>query len=252
MTSGTATGLDPLALFAAEADRLAKRIPSLDLAAPVPACATWTAYDLLVHLGNVHAWAATIVETGRAAATHNDEPSSRRARTVADWYAAKAEDLYEVLRTTDPAQPCWNFAFGQGEVGFWRRRQLHEVTVHAYDVEAAGGAPQVPASDVATDGVDEVLTVMLARMHARGHPVDLVAPLSVVCSDTGRAWALTPRRGADGPPYVADRRQPASDELSGPAAALYLALWKRAPADLLTRTGDRARIEAFLASRLVP
>ncbi len=256
MTSGTAAGLDPLALFAATVERFANRIPDVDLEGAVPACGSWTAYDLVVHLGNTHAWAATIVETGKAAATQNDEPSSRRAAAVAEWYAGKAEDLYEVLRTTDPGRPCWNFAFGEGEAGFWRRRQLHEVTVHRVDLEAVAAMPPPPiAADVAGDGIDEVLTVMLHRMHRRGHPATLTAPLSVICEDTGRAWTLTPRAtpGEEGgPPAVVNRRGQGVDQLQGTAVALYLALWKRAPHDGLTLTGDRARIEAFLDSRLVP
>jgi uncharacterized protein (TIGR03083 family) len=218
----------------------------------------------------VHAWAATIVETGAAAVSQNDEPRSHRPRLVAEWYAGKAEDLFQVLRATDPARPAWNFAFGEGKASFWRRRQLHETTIHGVDLDQAGGrSPRIEA-DVATDGVDEVLTVMLHRMHQRGYPAALTGPLSLVCEDTGRAWTLTPRpereetgdpvpvqpRGSEAegfpPPLVVDRRHPQADQLSAPAAVLYQALWKRTPYDVLSRFGDDTRIAAFLASRLVP
>lgn len=275
MTPGTTTGVDYLPLFAAAAERTAAAVAHSDLHAPAPACPGWTAYDVIVHLGNVHAWAATIVETGASAVTQNDEPRSRRPRTVSDWYAGKAGDLYEVLRSTDPSRPTWNFAFGVGEAGFWRRRQLHEITIHGVDLDLAADRQPEIAADVATDGVGEVLTVMLHRMHDRGHPAALTAPLALVCEDTGRAWTVTPRplredhtgavpvqpRGSEaepappltgGPPLVVDRRHPQADLVSAPAAVLYQALWKRMPYEWLSRTGDTDRIDAFLASRLVP
>ena len=270
VSSGTATGVDYVAQYAAVAARFADAVAEADLQAAVPACPGWTVRDLVVHLGNVHAWAATIVETGAFAQPHGDDPGSHKPRVVSQWYAGKAEDLFRVLRATDPDRPAWNFAFGHGAAGFWRRRQMHETTIHAVDLEQATGATPRIAAEVATDGVDEVLTVMLHRMHDRGHAAALSAPLSLLCEDTGRAWTLTPRpapdetsvpaqprRAGTGPtpapaPLVVDRRHPRADLVSAPAAVLYQALWKRTPYDGLQRFGDEDRIAAFLASRLVP
>ncbi len=140
MTSpGTATGLDHVGRFARAAERFADLVAAVDLGAPVPHCPGWTAYDVVTHLGNVHAWAATIVETGLKAPTQDDAPRTHRARVVRDWYSGKAEDLYRVLRGTDPERPCWNFAFGAGVAGFWGRRQLHETTIHTVDLDPPPG-----------------------------------------------------------------------------------------------------------------
>jgi uncharacterized protein (TIGR03083 family) len=272
---GTTTQLDYVEQYVAAAERFAVAVASTDLHARVPACPDWTAYDLVCHLGNVHAWAATIVETGRRAVEQNDEPRSHKAKVVSEWYAGKAEDLYEVLRTADPAKPCWNFAFDSGGAAFWQRRQLHETTIHTVDLFDAAGRELDLDTDVAADGVDELLTVFLHRMHHRGFPAALTAPLCVVATDTDRAWTVTPRavvtdpsagvpaqpRGSsaeeapaliEGPPLVVDRRHPQADQVAAPAAVLYRVLWNRRHADDLTLTGDTARIEAFLASRLVP
>ena len=269
--SGTATGVDYVTTYAAVAGRFADGVAESDLQAPVPACPGWTVRDLVVHLGNTHAWAATIVETGAYARTQNDDPGSHRPRVVSEWYAGKAEDLYRVLRATAPDTPAWNFAFGEGDAGFWRRRQLHETTIHAVDLAQAAGRTERVSADVASDGVDEVLRVMLKRMHDRGHPAALSAPLTLQCDDTGRAWTLTPRPApppqepvpaqprstedtpvGSGPPLVVERRHPQADQVSGSASALYLALWHRAPYEDLDRSGDAARIDAFVSSRLVP
>lgn len=272
---GTTTGIDFVERYVAAAERFAVAVASTDLEARVPSCPDWTAYDLVRHLGNVHSWAATIVETGRRAVGQNDEPPSRKPRVVSEWYAGKAEDLYEVLRSIDPEKPCWNFAFDTGGAGFWRRRQTHETTIHSIDLFGATGRDLEIETDLAADGVDEVLTVFLHRMHHRGFPAELTAPVCLVATDTDRAWTVTPRpvvtdpaaavpaqpRGSsteaapaliEGPPLVVDRRHPQADQVAAPAAVLYQALWGRRPTSDLTLTGDTGRIEAFLASRLVP
>ncbi len=252
---GTEIGLDHVGLYLLAADRFASAVGQADLSIPVATCPGWSAYDLVCHLGNTHAWAATIVETGRPAAEQNDEPRSQRPHAVPEWYVTKAEDLYRVLRAADPEAPCWNFAFGAGRAGFWSRRQLHETAIHLLDL-----APQRPLDlgpEVYADGVDEVLRVFLRRMHDRGHAAELSAPLCLVASDLGRAWTLTPRAASQltpGPPLVVDRPHPSADRVEAPAEVLYRLLWHRLPStDPSVRvTGDLERVQAFLASRLVP
>lgn len=272
---GTATRLDFVEQYVAAAERFAVAVASTPMDAAVPTCPGWSAYDLVCHLGNVHAWAATIVETCRRAAEQNDEPRSRKPKVVSEWYAGKAEDLYEVLRSADPEAPCWNFVSGAGFADFWQRRQTHETTIHTVDLLGCtdGAVPIEP--ELAADGVDEVLTVFLPRMHDRGHPADLSAPVCLVAADVRRSWTVSPRavvadptvgvpvqpRGStsesapavvDGPPRVVRRRLPGADQVAAPAETVYRVLWGRGSREELTLTGDVARIHAFLDSRLVP
>jgi uncharacterized protein (TIGR03083 family) len=271
----TVAELDHVELFAAAAERFAVAVAGCDLHVPVPGCPGWSTYDLVCHLGNVHAWAATIVETGAAAVEQNDAPRSRKARAVSQWYAGKAEDLYEVLRAADPQAACWNFAFGAGKAGFWGRRQLHETTMHQVDLDAAAGRDPEPTTEVCADGVDEVLGVFLPWMHRRRHPA-LSAPVCLVATDTDDAWTVSPRveaphdtgvpvqvRGSvsesvapvvTGPPLVVARRHPSADRVEAPAEVLYRLLWKRCSVDdpAVSISGDRPRVTAFLGSRLVP
>jgi uncharacterized protein (TIGR03083 family) len=241
--------------FAVAVERFAVAVGWSDLRAPVAACPGWSVHDLVVHLGNVHAWAATIVETGQEAPEHHDDPGSTRPRTVSEWYFAKAEDLYQVLRQTPEDSPTWNFAFGDGVARFWQRRQVHETTIHQVDLDIASGRTTDISPRVAADGVDELLTVMLVRMHGRGHPAVLEAPLELSASDTGDSWLVMPdhhrpprieRRHAPGVPTIVDR-------VEAPAAVLYRALWhRRVDQRDLHITGDQVRVHAFLQSRLTP
>jgi len=258
--------------YVAAAERFAIGIANCDLAAPVPACPTWSTYDIVVHLGNVHAWAATIVETGLQAADQNDEPDSRRPVVVSAWYAGKAEDLYEVLRVADMDAPCWNGTGTRLTAGFWQRRQTHETLMHLVDLDQASGRTTDLSPTVSTDGIAEVLEVFLPRMHARGYVADLSAPLTIRTTDTDHVWTLQPR--VDGPPAVAVRTEPGADLIEGSAAAVWQLLWQRIAVPLdaisldsgsdsgsdeepegapeLSFVGNTDRIERFVESRLTP
>jgi hypothetical protein len=124
---------------------------------------------------------------------------------------------------------------------FWGRRQCHETTIHAVDALSAslGRYPVAAdatwiATEVALDGIDELLTGFLPR------------PVSRLRSDDGRRIAVRPEEGAGGwlvevsaaPPVTTPfvGKLPEADvELTGSAVALYLTLWNRSdeasPAD---------------------
>ena len=265
-----AEAVDFVSAYAEVAAEVVAAIPSCDMGARVPACPSWSAYDLLCHLGNVHAWAATIVETGRSAPEQDDRPPSRRSRSVARWYAGKAEDLLQVLRAADPAEPCWTFSAGHHTQAFWPRRQTHETWVHLVDLhQSARRSTEIPAC-LAADAVAEVLEVFLARMYARGRPATISAPLVLHAEDTGDTWLVSPsigrprrggrpRPGADGPPIVRRLSSPDAavgglDTVTASAPALMLLLWKRLSADdgHVHLDGDVERLRAFLASPLTP
>ncbi len=246
------TSLDFVEEYVVAAGRFAAAVGSSHLSDRVPACPAWSAYDVVVHIGNVHAWAATIVETGTRAVEQNDRPANRRPRTVGEWYEAKAEDLYQVLLSANPDDSCWNFAGVNTTKAFWSRRQTHETLVHLVDLDQAAGRTTNLDPLVSTDGIAEVFEVFLPRMHARGDVADLVEPLTVRALDTDHVWTLTPRH--DAPPFVAVRSEPGADLIEGPAAALLQLLWKRTPMDHpdVAYVGNRDRISAFIDSRITP
>lgn len=252
--------VDFVSAYAAAAAEVVATIPSCDMGARVPACPDWTAYDLIVHLGNVHAWAATIVETGRSAPEQNDEPRSPRAKTVARWYAGKAEDLLQVLRSANVEDSCWTFSRGHSTAAFWPRRQTHETLMHLADLQQSCGRTTTIPAALAADGVSEVLEVFLPRMHARGRRADLSHPIVLRATDTGDTWLVTPPlEDGDEPPLAGPARweevaDVGLDTVLASAADLLLLLWRRLPTDDpgVTLEGDRTRLLAFLRSPLTP
>lgn len=131
------------------------------LDADVAACPGWDVGQLLAHLGQVYAFIGASVD-----AVGTDDRPSRPTIEVpdgearVDWLAELHAGLGAKLRATDPAAAAWNWA-GTGTAGFFHRRMAHETMVHRWDVEQAAGVVSVLDSDLATDGVDEALSVAM-------------------------------------------------------------------------------------------
>lgn len=227
-------------------DRFAAGLVEADPTAPVPACPDWRVADLVAHLGNVHAWAARIVESGEPATTPDDVPE---AGDLEPWYRERADRLILALEAADLDEPCWNFSGVHPRKGFWPRRQLHETQMHLVDLDQAHGRPTDLDAEQCADGVSEVIEVFGPRMFARGFRVDLDGPVGLVATDTGDSWTLEPAES--GPPQLAGTGAPPPDRLEGTAQELWLLLWERAD-DGVARVGEADRLARYLASRLTP
>jgi uncharacterized protein (TIGR03083 family) len=218
--------------------------------APVPSCPGWTVADLIAHLGEVQRWAATLIEGGLTslgdvpadflgdvppAAERPEWLRSGCGRLVSALLAADLATAYPVF-LADPVTP---------PVQFWARRQAHESAIHAVDatsaVSAAAGAATIQFQpQFAADGIDEFLTGFVPRRRTHLHH-DPPATIEVVTTDTPGSWSLT--IGPDAP--VAQRLDSAPAQVdctvSGPAEAVYAALWNRGPwlgGDRVQVTGD--------------
>jgi uncharacterized protein (TIGR03083 family) len=202
-------------LLEEQAARFADVLATGDLAAPVPACPDWTLADLGEHTRWVHAWAAHAVAEGNPdGATPPAGPS--RDELVAGYRAA-AGTLVDVLRRTAPEELVWTFG-PEPASAFWRRRQVHEVTMHLHDALASQGREDEWAiePELAWDGVDEVVTMFYPRQVRLGRTEPLAGTVRLVATDVDDG----PLDLGEGEPVV---------ELAAPAADLLLMLWKRSP-----------------------
>lgn len=248
MTAVPVARLDHLELLQDAVARFASLVCDAQGDEPVAACRPWLARDLVVHLGTVHRWAAAIVLSGQRL----PDPEPLVTAPMADWYAGTATALVSALHAVDPAEVVPNFARVDETAGFWRRRQLHEVTVHALDLEQAvhpgASAPTVPPA-VAADGVDEVLRVFFPRLTARGRRPDVRSRVRLEAVDVDRSWIVSPGEG-DSAPEILPATADADAVVSGSASDLYLALWHRVDVDRLALDGADGR--ALLAGPTTP
>ncbi|MBT2234943.1 maleylpyruvate isomerase family mycothiol-dependent enzyme [Nonomuraea sp. NEAU-A123] len=164
--------------------------------APVPSCPGWTVADLVAHVTEVYLHKAETMLRGEWPTPwppdlSGEEPLAALDRSYAELvteFAARVPDEY-ALTWYEPDQ----------SVGFWIRRMAQETVIHRVDAELAAGLPVTPAAaDLALDGVDEGLKVMLAYDFAR-YPEDFAEavrddPKGTAIAVVGgeRAWLVRP------------------------------------------------------------
>lgn len=222
-------------------EAFAVTIPLVEPQAPVRGCAPWTAHDLVVHLAEVHHWAA-------AQARGTDEaPLDTVSPGLVDLYRACAAELRDTFAALDPTAPARTLV-GPGTVAFWHRRQVHETLVHLWDLRTAAGLEAVAAPpEVWADGIDEIVTMFEPRQVRLGRIPPLAHGVALVADDAARSWVLGAHQAAA--PVTA-----AEVTVTGRAQALALVLWHRATPDEagLLVSGDRTALEAALATHLTP
>jgi uncharacterized protein (TIGR03083 family) len=219
--------------------------------APVPSCPEWVARDLVHHLGGVHRWATGIVSTARA--TNWDEELEVISggfpddTTLLAWFSDGHEALCATLEAAPADLQCWTFLPAASPRAMWTRRQLHETTVHRIDAElAATGAPGEIDPEVATDGIDELLTGFALRHHRR-LVTERPMRLGIRTTDTEASWVIT--LGPERPTATAGLDGAVDALVEADAATAYLALWNRRPTSDLAVTGDPAPLD-FLCEHL--
>lgn len=188
------------------------------LSAPVPSCPGWTVADLVRHIGSAWGWAADTVAT-RQRAQASAPPEVTADEALLAWASANAHRLVETLRLADLDADCWTFGLPRS-ARFWARRQAMESTLHAWDVEAATGRPGPIDPDLAADGVDEHLTVLVPRM-VRRHPEGWEGQtVHLHRTDGDGEWFLALGPGGE----VDARRAHAKGDVAvrGPAEGLWL------------------------------
>ena len=99
-----------------------------------------------------------------------------------------SEELLIALRGHEPEDPSWNFTGEDRTVGFLARRFAHELAIHRVDAELVRGRPSAFDREMAVDGIDERLEVMLPFMLGRAGDVSLAGSVCLVCSDDPAAW----------------------------------------------------------------
>ncbi|MYR46912.1 maleylpyruvate isomerase family mycothiol-dependent enzyme [Streptomyces sp. SID5910] len=220
-----------------EGGLLASAAEKAGTGADVPTCPGWQVRDLLRHTGMVHRWATAFVAEGHTSYHPDGGLPDLDGDELVAWFREGHQSLVATLAAAPPDVRCWHFLPAPSPLAFWARRQAHETAVHRIDAESArGGTAAGIDTAFAVDGIDELLRGMHARPKSAvrtGEP----RTLRIRATDApGAVWTV--RLSAE--PPVARRTDdgPADCELTGPAAALYGALWNRRPFPDVT--GDRS------------
>ncbi len=161
---------------------------------PLPTCPGWTVTDLCAHVGRLHRWAAEVVRTRPAAPTSRwTQLSFPEGPGVVDFVAAGVGPLADALAGAEADEPCWSWTDRQ-TVGFWARRQAHELAVHRWDAQCAAGTTAPIERELAVDGIQELFDILPFR--PGGPPTGTGETIHLHCTDGDGEWLV--RLGADG------------------------------------------------------
>jgi uncharacterized protein (TIGR03083 family) len=214
-----------------------------DLDIAVPTCGDWRMRDLLGHVARVYRRATTAVAE-RATAEVAIAPPPGDLEDVAEHFAEALEDLVHTLADNDAESPAWNWSGNDQTARFWARRMTHESAVHRYDAQRAHGLAQPIDADLACDGMDELVDLLLPRLVVRDSPKLPTATYQFVATD-GSEWVV--KSGDEGV-----ERQPAPRNvdvtISGPASAVLLAAYGRVKWASLETSGDESLLAEWSAA----
>lgn len=243
--------IDYRAVVSAQSARFGDVLAGTALDAPVPSCPDWTAADLTWHLAEVqHFWSAIV---GGLLPDPDLVPDLVRPddTELVDLQRRQAAALLEAFTRRAPDDACWSWADDGGTVGWILRRQAHEVIVHRVDAELTAGREVTEmAPTIATDTVDELVTVMVDGVQDWGTFTTDGATLDLHATDVDRRWRLrfgrftgtSPTSGRtydlDAAGRTAVDASHADGEISGNAWLLARWGWGRGDLADLSVTGD--------------
>ncbi len=220
---------------------------AVELTATVPSCPGWTVADLVYHLAEVYLHKVTLMRTGEV--PQEWPPPSLTAEVPLAALGRAYGALRAEFRTRGPALPALTWYDPDQTVAFWIRRMAQETVIHRIDAELAAGLPVTPVpDDLAVDGIDEVLTRMLAYGSAawpeefaemEGEHLAGEGGQDVITVAAGQAaWTVRPsprqvivEDGAGANPRVV---------VEGSGGNLLRWLWGRAGDDAVRLAGDPA------------
>jgi uncharacterized protein (TIGR03083 family) len=215
-----------------------------NLAAAVPPCPGWTVADAVAHTAEVYENKIACIELA-GARPDPWPPAWPDDRDPVAWFADAHGRLLHILRTTDPGAASWTWWPPDQTAGFWIRRMAQETAVHRADVQSASGAVTPVDSDLAQDGVDEVLIMMLAGDWSDAVQPGSTGTVAVTVRDT--TWRILLRPDTV---HVDQEGGDSDAQLTGAPSDVLLWLWGRRPDSAVDITGDQATA-ARLRQRLM-
>lgn len=214
-----------------------------DLDASVPSCPGWMVAELVAHIGGVWGWAAAVVGTG-ARADFPTVPQGLGGGELVEWAEQQAHLVLAVLETADPKSSCWTFGLPHSRL-FWFRRQALETAVHAWDIQQAVTHPEPIEPELASDGIDEFLTLMLPRNLRQRSGGWTGQSLHLHSTDGNGEWLL--QLGPDSAVSFEHSHGDADVVLQGTVSSLYLWCLNRIPLNEIKVSGDRAVADQWTA-----
>lgn len=222
-----------------EAERIVD-LASAGLQTAVRTCPGWTVEDLIVHLAGIYRRnAAQVVAPDPLVRV---EPAAPQRLAPLAYLEASHIALVDALRERHPDDPCWNFTGENESLAFIARRIAHESSIHRVDAELTRGLAHPIDPELAADGLDERIDLLLRRSVTPSAAHPLGGSICLVCSDMPSAWLIDATRSVV---KIRAGRGPANAAVVGTASDIFCFSWNRPSIRALQITGDRGIVDAW-------
>jgi uncharacterized protein (TIGR03083 family) len=188
--------------------------------------------DLVEHVAEVYE--DKIVRTELGHAPDPWPPAWPADRDPIEWLRDAHGRLIAMFDRSGPTTPSATWWPRDQTVGFWARRMALETVVHRVDGEQARGAVTPVDAALATDGIDEILVIMLAGDWSED-PDDALNGTSVGISAGSASFQVTLERTSV---EVGEPRSSSKATIDGAPADVFLWLWGRIPDEQVYLSGD--------------
>jgi uncharacterized protein (TIGR03083 family) len=237
-----------LELLADDANRMVT-VAELGVDVAVPPCPGWTVADAVQHTAEVYLHKVACMQLQRRPSEDEWAHEPPDGVALLDWFRDAHRTLESELTKRGPGAPSYTWWEDDQTVGFWYRRMAQETAVHRVDVESAHDAISPVDPDLAVDGIDEVLLLMLAGDWSQYDPEDW-GGVSPAAGDGGTIQVRTGdhawRVGLHADRIdVEEGVGPAETTITGEPSELLLALWGRRPLSAVRIEGDEELVTAF-------
>jgi uncharacterized protein (TIGR03083 family) len=221
--------------------RLAE-VGRMGLGADVPSCPDWTVETVLRHVATVYLHKIEILRLGKQP---DPWPPNLDDRDALELFDEARTSIVPALEAAGTDLATWTFSPTDQTSAFWYRRMALETAVHRVDAELAHKVVTPVDGELALDGIDEVLTLMLGgpwwEEGDTKNPVDA----TIRITSEGRSWTV--RVDATSATVTPGSEGDVDAEVFGDAEEIYLWLWGRRDLDLAQSAGDDDATVAFRA-----
>lgn len=236
-----------LAALRREGSAFRSAVTADDLTRPVPSCPAWTVANLIGHLGQTYRWHRAHLLRGATTPPDAEPAEIPAGPAILPWWEESFDALVTALTSTPADFPAWNWSMQPKTALFWHRRMAQETAIHRWDAQVSVGLPEPVETDLAVDGIDEVLDTHLPAGDRMG-PTDQAGVVRLQPTDDDTSWTVRVR--GEGlsildTDTLLDDGPHAQAAASGSASDLLLALWGRVPLGVLTIEGNAGLVSAL-------
>jgi len=223
-----------------------KAVADADPAAEVPTRPGWTVQDLVVHLARFLETSTAYLRTGSR--NPMKPPAPRGGLSPLDYLDLQLAEAGEVLAAVSGNRPVWTFSPAAPDLAWvWHRRIAHETVLRRFDAQTVVRQVVATDTDLCVDGIDEVLTTIVAAKLDGDSPSEVSGTAVVRPTDVPESWLISLTAGEVPQTRAAAPGEEGDAQVTGDAELVYFWLWNRM--NLKEMTGDQRVLDVLKVGR---